>query len=324
MWPNPFARSSVVDTQVFYPRLDGGSSTVNGTTVVNSWQTWTKPNGCSFVFMLMIAAGGGGGRVSSTTLGAGGGGSGGHTRLLIPALFLPETLFIWPGSGGLGATATAVAGANGQPSIVACEPYTAASNVAATSTVGSYVLYQTGGQGGAGSASTGGPAGAIALITDQSIASSGLWFSIAGQIGAAGATVSNGAGSASTAFASGIITSSGGGGGNGSGTGGGITANLGPFNGNVSGGTGGAAPTSGPSGINLNQRIEYLMTRGYPIYFMGGAGGGGSNVAGTTGGLGGDASYGGGGGGGGGNNASGTNSGSGGDGGDGLIIIMAW
>lgn len=323
MWPNPFVQSSIVNTQVFYPRRDAGSSTVNGTTSLNSWQTWTKPNGCSFVFMVLIAAGGGGGRVSSTT-GGGGGGAGGHTRLLIPALFLPETLFIWPGAGGLGATTTATSGANGQPSIVACEPYTSASNVAASSTVGGYVLYQTGAGGGAGISGTAGTAGAIALSTDQSIASSGLWYSIAGQAGGAGAASTGASGTTVIAFTSGIITSSGGGGGHGAGNGGGITASTGPFRINVPAVVGGASANKGWDGINLNQKIEYLMSRGDPIYFMGGGGGGGSSVAGTLGGFGGDASYGGGGGGGGGNSATAANSGNGGDGGDGLIIIMAW
>lgn len=322
MWPNPFAQSTVVDTKIYYPQVNGGTASNTGTTSISSWRTWTKPNGCTFVYMLIIAAGGGGGRPAvGTTIGAGGGGgSGGHTRLIIPSMFLPETLFIWPGSGGLGATTTATAGAQGQPCIISCEPQSSASNSAGTSTMANYVLEQAGGLGGAAN-QTGGLAGPIADIRDQHISGAGLWFSIGGQQGSTGTGSTNGSGGAVTSgHLLGLLTTAGSGGGNGTGSGGGINIGTGPARQNLSAATSGQA---GRTGVGYNQNINELITRGDPIYFSGGGGGGGSQTA-AAGGKGGNAGYGGGGGGGGSSTSAGALSGNGGDGGDGLIIIMSW
>lgn len=322
MWPNPFAQSTVVDTKIYYPRREAGTASVNGTTSISSWQTWQKPNGCSFVYMLIIASGGGGGRPTSgaTTTAGGGGGSGGHTRVMIPAMFLPETLYVWPGSGGLGATTVTTAGAQGQPCVISCEPQLSASNVAATSTTANYVLYQVGGSGGAAS-TTAGAAGVIGLITNQQIASSGLWFSVAGQAGSAGASATNGSGGAvPSGHNVGVITTGGSGGGNGTGSGGALTTNTGPLRQTIAGSATGVV---GKPGIGLNSRIEQLISRGDPIYFSGGSGGGGISTAAVAP-AGGDAGYGGGGGGGGSGTLAGSTSGNGGNGGDGLIIIMSW
>lgn len=318
MWPNPFAKSTVVDTRIYYPQRNGGTASSTGTTSIASWQTWTKPNGCTFVYMLIIAAGGGGGRpaVGATTSAGGGGGSGGHTRLIIPAMFLPETLFVWPGSGGLGATTTATAGAQGQPCIIACEPNNQASNTSAPTTMAGYVLEQAGGLGGA-AASTAGGAGLIADIRDQHISGAGLWFSIGGHAGQAGALATNGNGVGISGHTSGVLTTGGAGGGNGTGSGGAINSTL--LKVNIAASTSGQA---GKTGVGYNHKIEQLISRGDPLYFSGGSGGGGSQTA-TTAGAGGNAGYGGGGGGGGSSSSTGA-SGNGGDGGDGLIIIMSW
>ena len=324
MWPNPFAQSTVVDTKIFYARRDTGTSSNNGTTSLSSWQTWQKPNGCSFVYMLMISPGGGGGRTAdgATSVGAGGGGGGGQTRLLIPSFFLPETLYVWPGAGGLGATTAGGTGGQGQPSVVACEPFTSVSNVAASSTVGSYVLYQVGASGGTASTTQG--AGAlIGLTTDQSIASSGFWASVGGPTGGAGTNVTNGNATGITPYNQLVITTGGGGGGNGTGTGGGFTMAGTPFRQNVLGGTAGTSPGPGQSGFFCNSKVEHLIARGFPLIFLGGTGGGGSSVTNLDGGRGGNGAYGCGGGGGGGKTATGLG-GNGGDGGDGLIIIMSW
>ena len=324
MWPNPFAQSTVVDTKIFYARRDAGAASNNGTTSLSSWQTWTKPNGCSFVYMVMISSGGGGGRTADGVVGvgAGGGGGGGTTRLFIPSFFLPETLYVWPGAGGLGATAASGTGGQGQPSVVACEPYTSVSNVAASSTVGGYVLYQVGATGGTPTNPQG--AGAlVGLITDQSIASSGFWVSTAGPTGGTGATATNGNASGITPYNQLVLTTGGGGGGNGTGTGGGFTMGSTIFKVNVLGGTAGTTPGPGQSGAFCNSKIEHLISRGYPLIFLGGTGGGGSSSASLDGGRGGDGAYGCGGGGGGGKTATGLG-GNGGNGGDGLIIIMAW
>ena len=72
-----------------------------------TWQTWLKPLGITMVhlFALSSGAGGGGGYSAggATAAGGGGGGSGASTAsLLVPAAFLPDTLYInvSPGSAG--------------------------------------------------------------------------------------------------------------------------------------------------------------------------------------------------------------------------------
>ena len=63
-----------------------------------AWQTWQKPRGCKFIWMMCIGAGAGG--QTTGTTGAGfGGGSGAVTRALFPANVLPDTLYIQPGVG---------------------------------------------------------------------------------------------------------------------------------------------------------------------------------------------------------------------------------
>ena len=75
-----------------------------------NWQTWTKPRGCSFVWIMCIGGGAGGasGGGTSTTTGAAGsgGGSGGIVRALYQATFLPDILFVQPGLGSAGAVGT--------------------------------------------------------------------------------------------------------------------------------------------------------------------------------------------------------------------------
>ena len=48
----------------------------------NTWQTWQKPRGCKFVYMLVIGGGaGGGGGQSGTGVGRTGGGGGGSSGM---------------------------------------------------------------------------------------------------------------------------------------------------------------------------------------------------------------------------------------------------
>ena len=90
------------------------------------WQTWQKPAGCSMVYIFALGGGGGGGRPAdgATTVGGGGGGSGGITRALIPAVLLPDTIYVQPGVGGLGANLANNAGSNGNLSCIAILPNT--------------------------------------------------------------------------------------------------------------------------------------------------------------------------------------------------------
>ena len=85
-----------INRQVF--RVNSSGST--------GWETWSKPNGISFVYILCIGggAGGGGGRGNSNNVGTGGG-SGGSSAWSVgtfPACFLPDTLFVQVGKGGDG------------------------------------------------------------------------------------------------------------------------------------------------------------------------------------------------------------------------------
>ena len=76
-----------------------------------NWQIWTKPQGAKMVYMFGLGAGGGGGGgwagATSTLRCGGGGGTGGtYAKLVIPAFFLPDVLYIYVpcgAAGGVGA-----------------------------------------------------------------------------------------------------------------------------------------------------------------------------------------------------------------------------
>src|SRR6266550_1648778 len=86
-------------------------STVNNT----QWHTWNKPRGASMCYMICIGGGGGGGASTSTTSsGAGGGGSSaGQSTILIPAILIPDQLFIQIGAGGAGGASSSASGGAG-------------------------------------------------------------------------------------------------------------------------------------------------------------------------------------------------------------------
>lgn len=277
----------------------------------NDWQVYTKPPGVSMLYILIIAAGGGGSRTvdGNVTSAGGGGGSGGMTRLLIPAAFLPDTIYVRPGLGGLGATAANTQGTAGGTSYVSIAPTTASSNT---------IISQGGALLGASPVSAGG-GGLASSVAISTFATLGIFNSVAGQNGTAGANSANGSATGLTAGVSGSITSGGTGGGNGTGFGGNITSFA----------AGGFVPTmtqsargSGGGGFDGFQRglIIGAGLKSTPLFFTGGCGGNGVSTA-VTAGRGGDAGYGGGGGGGGGGTNAGSVSGDGGNGGDGLIII---
>ena len=73
--------------------------------------TWNKPGNISTVHIFCQGAGGGGaggqtGIAGTNRSGGGGGGGGSTTRVMVPAVALPNTLWITVGSGGAGGAAS--------------------------------------------------------------------------------------------------------------------------------------------------------------------------------------------------------------------------
>jgi hypothetical protein len=296
-----------------------GFSTSDG----GQWEVWNKPRGCIFIRILCIGGGGGGGAgfASATTNARGGGGGGGSsamTALTIPAVFLPDRLYVSSGVGGGGGTGSGSSGGNGVISEVCVAP----------ANVNIYILcYSNPGNGGTGGTSSstspgGSPAANQAVITTANQGFQGHFNGIAGQIGGNGGAQTGANGTTVAYPVTGLLLSGGAGGGGGAGfTGGNITAPSSQttaftlFQTQTGGVAGSGSITiggDGGSGVELYQ----------PLLSTGGSGGGSSFNATAQGGNGGEGRFGSGGGGGG---AGGTDgAGAGGDGGPGLIIIHTW
>lgn len=301
----PRVRGSRVD--IFYGSKQASAITATG------WTSWTKPKNISMVSFLCIGggAGGGGGFTGASGTnrgGGGGGGSGALARLTVPAFFLPKTLFLLAGNGGVGGSGSGVAGVVGGRSIIA-DAVNSLGTAASTILVSGAVAANGGVAGTAAGGQAGGSAETIATNILGVYQGVGLWTAIAGMAGtAAGALNANGV--ALTFGAVGIPLTGGTGAGSLNTTdtdraGGAITgAGILPT---VPGGV--AAAGAGNPGLHLE--APWLNT--------GGTGGGTAGAAGT-GGRGGNGSWGSGGGGGG----AGVTGGAGGDGGSGLILIMSW
>jgi hypothetical protein len=294
------------------------------------WDAFVIPRNASMLYLLCLgggSSGGGGQSTSGGTAGGGGGGgaSGAMARLLIPAMFLPKTLYLSPGVGGLGVAAATVGNA-GVRSFIAAKPFSGAT-VQQDLVLVSGAAAATGGAVGALSAA-GGVAETIATNVLQQYSGLGIWTAIAGQAGtASGAT--GAAGVASTWGANGVPVGGGTGGGSTSTTttqfaGGAITGS-----GLVPSIAGGVAPAgNGNPGFNAGSFLSGwnadqagLVAQ---IFAFTGGTGGGAQSSGTAG-QGGQGSLGSGGGGGGG--SGGTTGGTGGRsgaGGPGLIVIAWW
>lgn len=191
MIPNPFPKAGSGDVQIFN----------NPSTSDVEWHTWTKPPGCSMVYILCIGGGGGGGGgANGSGSGGGGGGSSPTTRLFVQAALLPKTLYIKVGAGGTGGPASNGSGQNGGISYVAVRPagiITASNILLKSSTTANPAT-------GAVGVNNGG-AGAAATIAEMPLAGLGIWDSVAGQGGQNG----GGAGAASvntTIPVTGVIT----------------------------------------------------------------------------------------------------------------------
>lgn len=290
---------------------------VGGIGTTPLWHTWIKPRNVKMLHIFCFGGGGGGGAgltdVSSTNRGGGAGGVGSPiTSLLIPAILVPDILYISPGSGGLGGTSSGVAGGNGLASYV--------SVISGSTTAANVLITSCGSNSGGGGAGTTASASAgtvsVVNINNMILASLGIWLtksSASATNGGTGAGSFGGSASSLTLFSSnGVLC--GGTGGGGCGTtdsfdrlGGDINA-AGIVTVKIKGGDVAGANINGDNGIFLSQ----------PFVCTGGAGGG-SNGVGNAG-NGGNGAYGCGGGGGGG----GIVGGKGGNGGAGMVIITAW
>jgi hypothetical protein len=287
------------------------------------WEIWEKPRGINMVYITCIGDGsGGGGGATNNSITARGGGaggsSGGFTTLLIPAIFLPDRLYISVGGGGAGGAPgnPASLGGAGFGSYVSIAPYTALTDIYT-------VCYASGGTVSATAASSTATSTApnivgAATIANMLIAGLGNFSALAGQQGAAGGLFNNGVGGAITYPTTGLLLSGGAGGGGGSSAGGAVawTTTTVPaqpsyvyFTGLI-GGTAGNPGLDGRSGYGIQQ----------PLLSLGGSGGGSGAANNNTGGNGRPGGIGCGGGGGGAGNPGGT----GGAGGPGLVVIQSW
>lgn len=295
-----------------FPDFFGAPPGVNGDVQVfnggPTFQTWTKPRGCTMAFMLAIGAGagGGGGHTAATATvrtGGGGGGGGASARLLIPMMFVPGTLYVQVGRGGAGGAVTSIGGSGALTSISIAPNLTQANSLLRSGT-----SQATGGGAGFTTAAVGGAAETIGTVTVAPLSQMGLVQFVAGKIGAAGGVVGGGTGAANTIASAYQLSGGGAGGGStpaantefagGAQIGAGIWPSV--AGGVAAGGKGQSAPSHDP--------------------FMGyGGSGGGTGGAGAAG-NGGKGGIGCGGGGGGG----GITGGVGGAGGDGLVVIICW
>jgi hypothetical protein len=286
-----------------------------------NWKVWNKPKGSTMVYILAVGAGGGGGRGFGRPNGdpgggGGGGGSGGVATLLIPSFFLPDILYIRPGSGGEGSNTNGVAGTNGGIAYVCFSQSTTAPNVLLESS-----STQAGG-GGTGTGAAVGAAGTAAGSTTIYVGSLlGYLTGIVGQAGGAGGNPAGGNGVSLSTVWNGFKNSGGAGG---------AGSDADPFSGgNIAPGTatnftflnwpnaagGGILAAGGSSTVRNGSSGVNLWA---PFVSCGGAGGGTNDDSGGNGGNGGIGS-----GGGGGGTGDGT-VGRGGNGGPGMVFIFSW
>lgn len=289
----------------------------------NSWQTWQKPRGFVMATIYAIGPGGGGGSGRAASSGSGtdrgggaGGGSGGVSRLTIPLLLLPDTLYVRVTPGGSGGASVSAA-SNGVAGNVGFAPATTLVGVYPSTTAQYLFLRANAGNGGAAGSTvtaTAGTAGAISATTDAPLGTLGSTLFIAGNGGANGP--SNTFGSSITQSTASQIYGGAGGAGIGSGLtggqpGGSINALTNtPFLAS----SGGVVTGTTPGGAGFS------WTSIFPLKHYGGTGGA-SNGGGAASDGGNGSIWGAGGGGGGGG---GTVSGRGGDGGPGCVIIQCW
>jgi hypothetical protein len=271
-----------------------------GGTGVGSY-SWTKPRGCTLVFILGVgAAGGGAGGLSdvagNSRSGGGGGGGGASLKSVWPAAMFPDNIFLDIGIGGAGGLSNS-AGTDGGSTVIYAGPLRSA------------MLTLAAGAGAAApnsTVSTGGAGGAFPTLTSTLCAIG----SITANSGVSGASGNTTIGSTFTLPFNQFSC----GGGAGSGA---VSADTTPTK--ITGAYGNLVPdlSNGASGsLMLPGGLFSETGSGLPLVVQPGAGGAGFNA--SAGGNGGDGGNGCGGGGGG----AGTTGGAGGRGGDGFVLIF--
>lgn len=279
------------------------------------FHAWVRPRGKSMVHILLVGAGGDGGTGAigavSTAAGGGGGGSGSMCRVIMPADFLPEILYVRVNGSASG----------GQSSVTITPDIALGPNSNHL-----IALANRGGNGGNASGATAGAAGTTATAPNAADLRLSWPFAtvVQGHAGSAGGTTV--AGTALSLPQNGqLVTGGTGGGGLGNagstGSAGGVINGSGIFP-TLPGGTAAGAsttrPGNGAAGIQPVNKV---------FYFYGGTGGGSTAGNATGAGLvqasGGNGSWGCGGGGSGGA-LTGSTAGSPGKGGPSFCIITCW
>lgn len=160
---------------------------------------WVKPRGARMVSIILIGSGGGGSAntvFGVSTAGGGGGGSAGVSTLIIPAMFLPDELYISLRGGGAGGSSASTRGT----SYITITPQSSIANECVA-------LVNNGARGGV---PAGGAAGGAVSVTAACIAGTGIYRGIAGSVGGTSAAAAVGG---TGGPVSGVLTFSGGGGG---------------------------------------------------------------------------------------------------------------
>lgn len=277
---------------------------------------WVKPRGISMVYIVAIGAGAGGGgglTKAAGVAGAGGsgGGSGAITRSLIPAILVPDNLYINVGIGGTG----------GGPSVAGGSGGTTTVDVVPNGDLSTFLVLANGGSGGPAGVTSGvAPAAAVGGVAAAAATNPFIIISVFGIIGGTGLNSNGGStgnGSSPLYAAGGLPITCGAGGG------GIAAANAGSTGGATGGVSTFFAPTVGGSGNRDGENGSFSIS---PFYSQGGAGGGGSGNVSTNSGngtRGGNGNIGSGGGGGGTGTSPGV-AGNGGNGGNGLVVIVCY
>jgi hypothetical protein len=186
----PKQQNGTIDYFPGFSNTDGGS-----------WEIWNKPRGISFIKIITISGGEGGQGGGTGIGGAGpGGNSGSVTTVMMPAIFLPDRLYVSSGVGGFagngGSSSTGFPGGSGVASYVSI----------AQSTAAIYVVCYSNGSGTL----------TAATIANALQAGQGNFTALAGQAGATaggnitypttGLLLSGGAGGRPNAGTPGVIT----------------------------------------------------------------------------------------------------------------------
>lgn len=300
-----------------------------GVSTITRWQTWNKPPGSKYTFIMAVGGGASGGNGINTggvSGGGGGGGSGGFSSLLVPSNYVPGQLHVQPGSGGKQTSTSGALCVAGTTSYVYIQPATTATApLSVLTAIGAGVSVTPASITVGGTA---GPAGGASTIAQCNFLAPYAIFMqlLVGHAGSAGG-IPAGAGAVVNYPATGLLLSGGAGGGGCNGatgfTGGSLqlTKGLGanfwdsPL-------SGGSPASGGTPAFNGRSGIEYAFYN-MKMYWGGAGGGGSTTTAGGNAGAGGNGAPGCGGGGGGGANTTNTTIGRGGDGGDGFVVIAS-